>query len=445
MRTQDIIAAKRDGRELADEDIARIVREYSSGDVPDYQMSAFLMATYIRGLTFAETSALTRAMVDSGATLDLSSIPGTKVDKHSSGGVGDKTTLVVVPVLAACGLKAAKMSGRGLGFTGGTLDKLESIPGFNTALSVEAFVRQVREIGAAIAGQTHDIVPADKKIYALRDVTATVDSIPLIAASVMSKKIACGSDVILLDVKCGSGAFAKDIDQARELARTMMAIGRSFGRRVSAAITDMSQPLGRAVGNALEVAEAIETIKGGGPEDFRTLCTELAGIMLYIAGQSPSVEAGRARAVLIIDSGETLDMFMRLVAAQNGDRSVIHDPSRLPRAALKKSVLSGKSGTVRSIVCWRIGAAASMLGAGRERKEDTIDPAVGIVVNKRLGESVEEGEALAVIHANDAEKIPAAESMIVSAFHIGDAAAVPPLVHEVIIEGTGGGHSSGVV
>ena len=283
MRTQDIIAAKRDGREISADEISRLVLDYAAGRIPDYQMSAFLMAAYIRGLSFDETAALTRAMIHSGVEVDLSRISGVKVDKHSTGGVGDKTTLVLVPMLAACGLKVAKMSGRGLGFTGGTLDKLESIPGFNTALSIERIISQVNDIGAAMAGQTRDIVPADKKMYALRDVTATVESIPLIAASVMSKKIACCGDVILLDVKVGSGAFAKSLDEARRLAGLMIAIGRSFGRTVGAVITDMNQPLGRAVGNSLEVAEAIETLRGGGPPDLRALCVELCAEILDLS------------------------------------------------------------------------------------------------------------------------------------------------------------------
>ncbi len=431
MRTQDIIAAKRDGAELAEQDIRDIVRDYVSGDVPDYQMSAFLMAAYLRGLSFAETTALTRAMIDSGATLDLSGIPGTKVDKHSTGGVGDKTTLVVVPALAACGLKVPKMSGRGLGFTGGTLDKLESIPGFTTALSRDRFLRQVSETGAAIAGQTPDIVPADKKIYALRDVTATIDSIPLIAASVMSKKIACGADVILLDVKAGSGAFMKTIDSARELARTMIAIGEGLGRKVGAAITDMSQPLGRAVGNALEVREAIDTLHGRGPADFAELCIELTARLLSLAGIASPDEA-RHRAEDAIASGAALAKFGEIVCAQGGDPRVLEEPSLLPQASVTHAVASDASGVVSAIDTAQIGVAASIIGAGRQRKEDTIDPAVGIIVRKKLGDRVESGDPLAVIHANDRSRIPEAESLLRNAYTLGHSATLPPLILDFI-------------
>ncbi|MCE5198948.1 MAG: thymidine phosphorylase [Armatimonadota bacterium] len=432
MRIPDIIAAKRDGKELSSKEIKGIVSGYAWGEVPDYQMSAFLMAVYIRGLSFAETSALTQAMVESGTVLNLDSITGTKVDKHSTGGVGDKTTLVVVPMLAACGLKVAKMSGRGLGFTGGTLDKLESIPGFNTALDVDRFISQVSRIGAAITGQTHGIVPADKKIYALRDVTATVESIPLIAASVMSKKIACGSDVILLDVKVGSGAFVHSIEQARELAQTMIVIGTAFGRKVSAAITDMNQPLGRAVGNALEAAEAIETLKGGGPSDLRELCVELSALMLYIAGQYTDLEDARNASISALASGSALAKFIEIINAQDGDPRVIDDPNILLQAAIVHEVKSATSGYVKAIDCARIGTAASILGAGRERKEDTIDPAVGLVVMKKLGDAVEVGEVLALIYANDPQTIPSASSAILEAYQIGELAQVPPLIYEVI-------------
>ena len=431
-RIPDIIAAKRDGGELADEEIARIVLDYASDRIPDYQMSAFLMAAYIRGLNSRETVALTRAMVDSGAMLNFSAITGTKVDKHSSGGVGDKTTLVVVPILAACGLKVPKMSGRGLGFTGGTLDKIESIPGLTTALDIDRFTRQVARIGAAIAGQSPDIVPADKKIYALRDVTATVDSIPLIAASIMSKKIACGSDIILIDVKVGSGAFMRDKQAARDLSRMLMAIGRSFGRRTAVAVTDMSQPLGNAVGNALEVTEAIETLKGGGPTDLRALCVELSAIILDIAGHCASHDECMAMAASAIDSGAALDLFRQIVEAQGGDPDVIKDPSLLPRATTKVEVTGPKSGIVESIDCASIGRASCVLGAGRERKEDSIDPAVGIVVTKKLGDRVAKGEPLAVIHANDRERIPTAQQMILDAYTIGDSAPSVRLIHEVI-------------
>lgn len=428
MRIQDIIAAKRDGGELSEGDIRRIVLGYASGAVPDYQMSAFLMSAYIRGLSFAETASLTRAMVDSGTVLDLSLIPGVKADKHSTGGVGDKTTLVVVPVLATCGLRIPKMSGRGLGFTGGTLDKLESIPGFNTALPLDRFVRQIADVGAAMAGQTPEVVPADKMIYALRDVTATVDSIPLIAASIMSKKIACCGDVILLDVKVGSGAFMKTIDRAHELARTMIAIGEGLGRKVGAAITDMSQPLGRAVGNALEVREAVDTLRGSGPTDFASLCVELSSILLKLAEPSGSIDDARARVRDSIGSGAALAKFAEIIRAQDGDARVLDDLSLLPRAAIVHPVISKESGVVSEIDTASIGAAASALGAGRERKEDSIDPAVGIIVEKKLGERVEKGETLAIIHANDPGRLAEAESAIRGAYTLGDTAIVPPLI-----------------
>jgi len=428
METQDTIAAKRDGKELSDSDIRSLILDYASGAIPDYQMSAFLMAAYIRGMTFAETASLTRAMVDSGTTLDLSTIPGAKVDKHSTGGVGDKTTLVVVPILAACGLKVPKMSGRGLGFTGGTLDKLESIPGFTTALSIDRFVRQIADIGAAMAGQTPEIVPADKMIYALRDVTATVDSIPLIAASIMSKKIACGGDVILLDVKVGSGAFMKTIEAARELARTMIAIGEGLGRKVGAAITDMNQPLGRAVGNALEVREAIDTLRGSGPADLASLCVELCAILLNLADPSRSLAEARAAVGDAISSGAAIAKFAEIIRAQDGDARVLDDLSLLPRAALAHPVLSEGSGTVAEIDTASIGIAASALGAGRKRKEDAIDPAVGVSVEKKLGDRVEKGEPLAIIHASDPGAVPEAESLIRNSYTLGDTANVPPLI-----------------
>ena len=433
MRIDDIIAAKRDGRELTGEEISRIVLDYSCGRIPDYQMSAFLMAVFIRGMSFSETTAMTSAMVESGKTLDLTAVSGIKVDKHSTGGVGDKTTLVVVPMLAACGLKAAKMSGRGLGHTGGTLDKLESISGFDTGLSMERFVSQLENISAAIAGQSSDIVPADKMIYALRDVTATVESIPLIAASVMSKKIACSADVILLDVKVGSGAFVRDIRSARELAQTMIAIGKNLGRKVGAVITDMNQPLGRSVGNALEVVEAIEALKGQGPADFRELCIELCANLLFLAGESRTMENARELAVSTLDSGLALDKFREIVSAQGGDTCVIDDPSLLSQASIVYKVKSRGSGFVGSIDCAQIGRAASILGAGRKHKEDRIDPAVGIVIEKKLGDRVDSGDTIAVIYANDPASVPIAASMILESYELGEVSEAPPLIYETIL------------
>lgn len=432
MRTLDIIAAKRDGKELCEDDIRGIVLGYVSGEVPDYQMSAFLMAIYLRGLSFAETTALTRAMIESGTSLDLSVVDGRKVDKHSTGGVGDKTTLVVVPILAACGLKVPKMSGRGLGFTGGTLDKLESIPGFETTLSLDRLIRQMTEIGAAMAGQTADIVPADKKIYALRDVTATVESIPLIAASIMSKKIACGSDVILLDVKAGSGAFAKSTDDARELALMMIAIGEGMGRTVGAAITDMSQPLGQAVGNALEVREAIDTLHGHGPADLTELSIRLSSILLDMADPGAGPDAARRKVEDALLSGAARTRFADIVRAQGGDERVVDDTSLLPAASHVREVLSEQAGVVTAIDTEQVGVAASILGAGRERKEDVIDPSVGLIIRKKLGDRVEKGDVLALVHANDPDRASHAEAVLKQSYCFGGEAVVPPLVHEVI-------------
>ena len=433
MRISELIAAKRDGHELLAEDISHFVCEYACGQIPDYQMSAFLMAAYIRGLSFAETTALTRAMIESGSVIDLSSVPGIKVDKHSTGGVGDKTTLVVVPVLAACGLKVAKMSGRGLGFTGGTLDKLESIPGFFTDLSVDRLIHQVRTIGAVMAGHSADIVPADKKIYALRDVTATVESIPLIAASVMSKKIACGSDVILLDVKVGSGAFVRNIESARELARTMIAIGEGLGRKVGAAITDMSQPLGDTVGNALEVKEAIDTLKGGGPADFRELCVRLSAIMLQLAGVEPDIKVAVGRIESVLCAGNALRKFKEIVSAQGGDVRVIDDYSVLPSASYTFDVVSPESGYVSSIDTAGVGMAASVLGAGRERKEDAIDPAAGLVVKKKLGDYVAEGDVIATLQTNRTDVMAEASRRVLSAYELGEKTVAPPLIADNLV------------
>ena len=433
MRIQDIIAAKRDGKELSEDDISKIVLEYAKGSVPDYQMSAFLMAAYLKGLNYSEIFSMTKAMINSGSMLDLSEIRGIKVDKHSTGGVGDKTTLVIVPVLAACGLKVAKMSGRGLGFTGGTIDKLESIPGFRTALSKERVVEQIKSIGATIAGQTADMVPADKKMYALRDVTATVDSIPLIAASVMSKKIASSSDVILLDVKAGSGAFAKNIEQAQKLADTMISIGRSFGKKVGAIISDMSQPLGRAVGNALEVEEAIDVLKGGGPADLKELCIELCSAILYMSEQVISISDGRNRSIDCIASGTALEKFKMIISSQGGSADVVDDISILPKADIRSELYSSADGYVAEINCEKIGVAASILGAGRNKKEDRIDPSVGIIVNKKIGDRVKNGDLLAVLYANDAEKLSNAKLEILKSYKISAEYERPALIHKMIL------------
>lgn len=427
----DIIAAKRDGKELEERDIRRMVLGYTAGDIPDYQMAAFLMAVCIRGFSFEETCAMTRAMIASGKTLDWSDVPGVKVDKHSTGGVGDKTTLVVVPILAACGLKVPKMSGRGLGFTGGTVDKLESIPGLTTDLGAERIRVQIRDVGAVIAGQSAEVVPADKMIYALRDVTATVDSIPLIASSVMSKKIACGADVILLDVKVGRGAFMKDIESARELARTMTVIGERLGHRTAAVLTDMDQPLGNCVGNALEVREAVETMRDRGPSDFCALCVELSGLLLYISEQTATIENARIRAAEALKTGAALSKFEELVAAQGGNTGFLHGTSMLPTAPHVRPVTCVQHGFVAGIDAEGIGKAACALGAGRLRKEDPIDPSAGILLLRKTGDAVEPGAKLAEVHGSSPGIVEQTASALMDCFEIRKTCPEPkPLVRE---------------
>ena len=433
MYAYELIQKKRDGGALSAEEIDGLVQGFVSGTVPDYQMSAFLMAVFFRGMTAEETTALTLAMVRSGETLDLSAIRGTKVDKHSTGGVGDKTSLVLIPLVAAAGAPVAKLSGRGLGHTGGTLDKLEAIPGFTTELSAEAFIQQVNEIGCAIAGQTADLVPADKRLYALRDVTATVDSIPLIAASVMSKKIAAGSDGIVLDVKTGSGAFMKSLDGSRDLAKIMVAIGRQAGRRTVALISDMDQPLGHAVGNALEVREAIETLAGEGPDDLRELCVALGAQMLVLAGVTGSLKDAGAILVRLLSDGRALDKFREMIRAQGGDPACVDDPERLPQAPVSMPVSASSTGVVTAIDAERIGLAAMRLGAGRAKKEDIIDPAVGIVLRKKVRENVNRGEALVQIHAGDRGRAEQALALVQAAYTIGRTPPpTRPLIHESI-------------
>ena len=416
----DILARKRNGEKHSAEEIRALVSGYVSGEVADYQMSAWLMAVCINGLDAAETAALTEAMVASGETIDPSHMPGTTVDKHSTGGVGDKTTLVLAPLLASAGLTVAKMSGRGLGLTGGTLDKLESIPGFRVNLTKDQFIDQARRIGCVVAGQTADLVPADKKIYALRDVTATVESVPLIASSVMSKKIACGASTILLDVKVGSGAFMKDIESARELARTMVGIGERMGRRTTAAITRMDQPLGLAVGNAVEVAEAVETLSGGGPRDLRELCLELGALLSSAAGAFGSLAEARSRLEKLLSSGAALEKFRQLVSAQGGDPRVADDPSILPRARQAAAVQAPAAGCIQLLDAGMIGRAAAMLGAGRQKKEDVIDPAAGVLLRKKVGDSVEAGEELARLAYSRDVDLGAVLGLVRSAFRIGD-------------------------
>ena len=439
VRAYDLIQKKRDGGVLTREEIEWWVEGVARRTIPDEQVAAWAMAVFFRGMDARETADLTRAMAFSGETVDLRDIPGIKVDKHSTGGVGDTTTLVVAPLVAAAGVPVAKLSGRGLGHTGGTLDKLESFPGFRVELGRDEFIRQVRSIGIAVAGQTADLVPADKRLYALRDVTATVDSIPLIAASIMSKKIAGGADAIVLDVKVGSGALMRTLDRALELAHLMVRIGRQLGRRVVALVTDMNQPLGRAVGNALEVREAIATLQGRGPAALTELCLTLGGYMVWLGGKAPDPDAGRRLVAQRLEAGDGLAMLRRLVAAQGGDPRAVDDPERLPRARHREAFAAPRAGYLTAMDAAAVGAAAMVLGAGRARKDDPIDPAVGLVMCKRLGDRVEAGEPLVELHVNDRARLPAALERLQAAFTLADEpASPPPLIHAVVgVEGTG--------
>lgn len=407
MRMVDLIAKKRDGGEHSKEEIRFIVTGYTVGSIPDYQMSAWAMAVLFRGMSAVETGELTLAMAESGDQFDLTSISGIKVDKHSTGGVGDKTTLVVAPLVAACGIPVAKMSGRGLGHSGGTLDKLESIAGFQVERTRDEFLAQVAEIGLSVIGQTGNLTPADKKLYALRDVTATVEAMPLIASSIMSKKIASGADAIILDVKVGKGAFMKTLEQAETLAKAMVEIGQQVGRQTMAVISDMNQPLGLAVGNALEVKEAIDTLSGKGPSDLTELALTIGSHMLVMGGQSKSVEEARDRLISSIESGEALNKLRQMVAAQGGDVRMIDDPSLMPQAKYTYELKAAKTGYIAVIDAERIGHASVMLGAGRLTKDAPIDLGVGIVLIKKIGDMVNAGDVLAVIHANDEQLLKA--------------------------------------
>ncbi|MDN5365793.1 MAG: pyrimidine-nucleoside phosphorylase [Thermacetogenium sp.] len=433
MRMLDLIVKKRDGQALRPEEIDFLVQEYVQGSIPDYQMSAFLMAVFLRGLNFEETKALTGAMIRSGEVLDLADIPGIKVDKHSTGGVGDKTTLVLVPLVAAAGAKVVKMSGRSLGHTGGTIDKLEAIPGFRVDLTPEEMKKVVLRTGAVLAGQTGGIVPADKKIYALRDVTGTVDCLPLIASSVMSKKIAGGADRVVLDVKVGPGGFLTDLQQARRLGELMAELGREFRMKTVVLLTGMAQPLGRAVGNALEVEETVLALQGKGPQDLTELCLALGGEMLAAAEIVPTPEEGRRKLELLLQNGAGLAKLRELVAAQGGSPEVIDDPSLLPRARRLVEVRASESGFVREINAREIGTAVLLLGGGRLRKDDTIDPAVGVVMEKKVGDYVHAGEPLAVLHVDDEGNLPEVRERVAQSFLIGgEKPSLPPLIHEVI-------------
>lgn len=415
MRMYDVIMKKRNGGELSKEEICFFVNGYTVGEIPDYQVSALMMAIYFRGMTEKETYELTMAMAHSGDILDLSRIQGIKVDKHSTGGVGDKTSLALTPMVAACGIPVAKMSGRGLGHTGGTIDKLESFPGFSTSLSTEQFIDNINRIGIAIMGQTADLAPADKKLYALRDVTATVDNMSLIASSIMSKKLAAGADAIVLDVKTGSGAFMKKKEDALALAEEMVKIGKNAGRKTIAVISDMDQPLGYAVGNALEVREAIDTLRNEGPEDFVELCLTLGSQMLIAGDKAEDQENARKMLLEVLENGRALDKLAEFISAQGGDGEVVYHPELLPQASIQKEIASPFDGYIGHIECDEVGICSLILGGGRETKESEIDLAVGIVLNKKVGDKVSKGETLAILHGNDAKKVAEAEKRYLNA------------------------------
>jgi pyrimidine-nucleoside phosphorylase len=436
MRVVDLIRRKRDSGELTREEIEFLIAGYTRSEIPDYQMAAWLMAVLLKGMTRAELSALTEAMLHSGQVLDFSDLPAKKVDKHSTGGVGDKTSLVIAPVVAAGGLLVPMISGRGLGHSGGTLDKLESIPGFNVNLSLAEFRRVLATCGCALIGQTAEIAPADKKIYALRDVTGTVESPNLICASIMSKKLAEGIDALVLDVKTGSGAFMKKEEDAVHLAELMCETGRRMGKKVVALITDMDQPLGRKAGNALEIEESIEVLRGGGAGDLRELCLELSAWMFYLGGRSNSVGEGKKTAAEMIATGRARDKFREIVRLQGGDAAVVDDPGRLPRARHTVDVPSPASGYVASTQCELLGVACVVLGGGREKKEDSIDPAVGLVFHKKVGDAVSHGEPLCTIYYNSEARLAEARGLVEESYRIEPSAPqrLRPLVHRVIGE-----------
>lgn len=433
MRMYDLILKKKQGGELSTDEIRYMIEGFTEGSIPDYQMSAMTMAICFRGMTPRETVDLTLAMRDSGDVLDLSGIKGVKVDKHSTGGVGDKTSLALTPIIAALGVPVAKMSGRGLGHTGGTIDKLECFDGFTTALSEEQFAGNVNTIGIAIAGQTANLAPADKKLYALRDVTATVDQMSLIASSIMSKKLASGSDAIVLDVKTGNGAFMKKLEDSRALAKEMVSIGTMAGKKTVAVITDMDQPLGRAVGNSLEVREAIDTLRGEGPADFKEVVFALGSQMLMLAGRAADEKEARALMEGVIEDGSALDKFAQFVRAQGGDAAPVYDTSLLPVAGKTLEVTAKESGYVHRILAEDIGIACMTLGGGRETKESAIDLSVGIILEKKNGDAVSDGEVLATIYGNDDAKMQAAYEKIAHAYEIAkEPAGFVPVVREYI-------------
>jgi len=436
-RVIDLIRKKRDGGALTAAEIGYLVEGCTAGSIPDYQMAAWLMAVVLRGMTREETAALTNAMLHSGEVLDLSFLPAKKVDKHSTGGVGDKTSLVLAPLVAAGGLFVPMISGRGLGHTGGTLDKLESIPGFRVDLPVPEFQRVLRACACSMIGQTEKIAPADRKLYALRDVTGTVESPYLICASIMSKKLAEGTDALVLDVKTGSGAFMKKEENAVFLAELMVETGERMGKQMAALITDMNQPLGRMVGNALEVQECIDVLHGGGPADLRDLCHELGAWMFFLGGASKTVAEGKQLSEQIIASGQAFERFRQMVELQGGDISTIDDPTRLPGTDHRIDVPSAQAGYVTAIACEQVGTACVVLGGGRERKEDSVDPAVGIVVHKKIGDKVSVGEPLCTIHCHSDAQGARARKLLEESYQIAAAppAHKPSLVHRVIYKG----------
>jgi pyrimidine-nucleoside phosphorylase len=435
MRAVEIIEKKRDGGELSAEEIASFIDGYVSGEIADYQAAAWAMAILLRGMSTRETVDLTMAMVRSGETLDLSAIAPLVVDKHSTGGVGDKTTLVVAPIVAAAGLPVVKMSGRGLGFTGGTLDKLEAIPGMDVSLSAERFREVVQRHGIAVVGQTADLVPADGKLYALRDVTGTVPSLPLIASSIMSKKIAGGADAIVLDVKVGNGAFMETLEEARALAELMIRIGQGVGRAVTALLSDMSQPLGYAIGNALEVSEAIACLQGGGPHDLREHCVAVAAEMLLLGHVATDPESARSMATAELDSGRALSKFEEWIAAQGGDSRVIGEPERLPVALRQQTVAATRAGYIERIDARAFGLACVELGGGRERKDDPIDPSVGLVLHVKVGDAVAQGQPVYTIHARTVASAAVAAQRLAAAIDLSEIEVLPPPLFFDILRG----------
>lgn len=434
MRAVDLIRRKRDSGELSRDEIEFLVSGYTRGEIPDYQMAAWLMAVWIRGLNQPETAALTEVMLHSGEVLNHSDIPGKKVDKHSTGGVGDKTSLILAPIVAAGGLTVPMISGRGLGHTGGTLDKLEAIPGFNVNLSLAEFRRVLRECGMSLIGQTSEIAPADKKIYALRDVTSTVENIGLICASIMSKKLAEGIDALVLDVKTGSGAFMKKEEDSVRLAEVMVETGKRMGKKVVALITDMGQPLGRMAGHAHEVMESVEVLRGKGPADLRDLSLELSAWMFFLGERTKSVEEGRQLAETMVATGKALEKFRQGIRLQGGDERVVNEPQRLPQARTHTDVTSTVAGYITTMNCERFGTALAMLGGGREKKEDTIDHAVGLEFDKRIGDRVEKNEKLMTIHYNSDAKLAEAKALIAGSYVIGThpPSGKRPLIRRII-------------